>query len=159
MAYKLEISHWMKHNVVSINQTASVKEAATTLVDKRIGTLPVLDALDHLVGVLTITDIVHLFEPGFVSLLENIDFVKDFGALKTPSKEDIERMEKLTVADIMEPPVFVEEDCSLLRAMSVIEKHELTDLLVVRGEHLIGIASRVDIGGAFLTDWLAQKPH
>ena len=32
--------------------------------------------------------------------------------------------------------------------------HQLRDLLVVRGGRLVGIASRVDIGRAFLTKWL-----
>jgi CBS domain-containing protein len=35
------------------------------------------------------------------------------------------------------------------------EKHRMRDLPVVKEGKLIGIASRVDIGRAFLSSWLA----
>ena len=154
MTDKLEIGDWMKRDVVVIDASASVKEAATLLVDRRVGTLPVVDEAGLLIGVVTTACITQIFLPDFVSLLEDFDFVQDFGALKTPSEKDLERVETLSVTDIMEAPVAVEENCPLIRALSVMEKQVLGDLLVVRGERLVGIASRVDIGRAFLTKWL-----
>ena len=50
-------------------------------------------------------------------------------------------------------PVVVEDTCELIRALSVMEKHNLGDLLVVKEGKLVGIASRVDIGRAFLISW------
>lgn len=151
----LRIGTWMKRDVVAVQASTSVKEAAALLVDRRVGTLPVVDEARMLIGILAIADITHIFLPDVVSLLDDIDFVKDFGALKTPSERDLERAETLTVADIMEEAVSVEEDCSLLRALSVMEKHNLRDLPVVtRRGQLAGIASRVDIGRALLTNWL-----
>jgi CBS domain-containing protein len=158
MVDKTIIDAWMKRDVVTIDASASVKEAASFLVDRRVGTLPVVDEAGMLVGMITTTDIIHCFLPDFVSLLEDFDFVEDFGALKEPSKEDLERVETLFVTDIMMTPVTVEEDCSLIRALSVMENHNLSDLLVVRNGRLAGIASRVDIARAFLTDWLARAP-
>ena len=155
MTDDLEIGTWMQRDVVAVHTLTSVREAAVLLVDRKVGTLPVVDEAGVLIGVTSITDIVHIFLPDFVSLLEDIDFVQDFGALKTPSKENLERAEALSVASIMEEPVAVEEDCSLIRALSVMEKHNLRDLPVVRDGRLVGIASRVDVGRAFLTTWLA----
>lgn len=155
MSDDLEIGTWMKRDVVFVHASSSVKEAAALLVDRKVGTLPVVAKDGILIGVISITDIVHIFLPDFVSLLTDIDFVKDFGAFEAPSKEDLERAETLSVADIMEAPVAVEEDCSLVRALSVMEIHNLRDLPVVRDGQLVGIASRVDIGRAFLTAWLA----
>ncbi len=157
MTNNLIIGAWMKRDIVAVQASLSVKEAAALLVDRRVGTLPVLDEDGVLIGVTSITDITHIFLPDFVSLLVDIDFVKDFGALKTPSKENLERAETLTVADIMEEPTAEEEDCSLVRALSVMEKHNLADLLVVRDRQLVGIASRVDIGRAFLTTCLEAE--
>ena len=157
MTDNLKIGAWMKRDIVTVHASMSVKEAAALLVDRRVGTLPVLDEDGVLIGVTSITDITHIFLPDFISLLADIDFVKDFGALKTPSKENLERAETLTVADIMEEPMAEEEDCSLIRALSVMEKHNLVDLLVMRDRQLIGIASRVDIGRAFLTTWLETE--
>ncbi len=107
-------------------------------------------------GILTsTTDIIHIFLPDVVSLIDDIDFVKDFGAIKKPAPRDLKQAETLVVVDIMKQPVSVEEECSMLRALSMMEKHNLQDLPVVtKGEHLVGIASRVDIGRALLTNWL-----
>ena len=153
----LKIGAWMKRDIIAVQASMSVKEAAALLVDRRVGTLPVLDEDGVLIGVTSITDITHIFLPDFVSLLADIDFVKDFGALNTPSGENLKRAETLTVADIMEEPMAAEEDCSLVRALSVMEKHNLADLLVVRDRQLVGIASRVDIGRAFLTTCLEAE--
>ncbi len=156
MDAKLKIGAWMKRGVVAVHASASVKEAAALLVDRKVGTLPVVDEAGKLIGVTSISDIYQIFLPDFVSLLADIDFVKDFGALETPSAEDLERAETLTVADIMVTPVAIKEDCSLIRALSVMEKHNLRDLLVVKEGKLVGIASRVDIGRAFLTAWMVK---
>ena len=154
MADNLEIRECMKTEVVAVGPSTSVKYAAALLAEKRVGTLPIVDEEGTLLGVTSITSIVQIFLPDFVALLENIDFVKDYGALKTPSKEDCRRAANLTVTDIMNEPVAIEEDSSLIRALSVMEKHDLRDLPVVREGRLVGIASRVDIGRAFLESWL-----
>ena len=151
MVTKLRIGPWMKREVVSTLASTSVREAAALLVDKRVGTLPVVDEEGTLIGIACITDIVRIFLPDFVSLMEDISFVKDFGARDIPSEEDLARIESLSVADIMEEPVSVEEDCSVLRAISVMDKHNLRDMPVVKDGHLVGIVSRVDVGRAFLT--------
>ena len=69
----------------------------------------------------------------------------------------MEKAESLLVADIMEEPVSVEVDCSLIRALSFMEKHKIQDLPVVREKKLVGIVSRVDIERAFLSTWLASN--
>jgi CBS domain-containing protein len=157
MVDNLQIRECMKREVVFVEPSTSVKHAAALLIEKRVGTLPVVDKERKLLGLTSITQIVHIFLPDFVSLLEHIDFVKDYGALKTPSREDCERAETLSVADIMDQPVAVEEGSSLVRALSVMEKHSLRDLPVVREGRLVGIASRVDIGRAFLEKWLGTS--
>jgi CBS domain-containing protein len=154
MVSNMGICECMKQEVVSIGPSASVRSAAALLAERRVGTLPVVDEEGKLLGVTSITRIVSIFLPNFVALLENIDFVKDYGALETPTQEDCRRAEALTVADIMDEPVAVEEDSSLIRALSVMEKRSLRDLPVIREGRLVGIASRVDIGRAFLENWL-----
>ncbi len=134
-----------------------MQDAAQIVVEKQVGTLPVVDEQGVLIGVTRVYDVLKVFMPDFVSLLENIDFVKDFGAFETPSGGDLERAEGLSVADIMGAPVAVEEDSSLIRALSVIEKYGLLDLPVVKESKLVGIASRVDIGRAFIAGWQTYR--
>jgi CBS domain-containing protein len=149
------IGDWMKREVVAVRPSTSIREVAALLIDRKVGTLPVVDEAGMLIGILPITDILHIFLPDVLSLIDDIDFVKDFGAIKKPAPRDLKQAETLVVDDIMEEPVSVDEECSLLRALSMMEKHNLQDLPVVtkRGQ-LAGIASRVDIGRALLTNWL-----
>jgi CBS domain-containing protein len=147
----------MKRKVIFGHPDMTVKEAALLMAQHNVGTLPVVDVASVLVGVTTMRDVVQIFLPTFVPLLSNIRFVKDYGDLGTPSREDIDRAESLLVADIMEEPVSVEIDCTLIRALSFMEKHKIRDLPVVKEGKLVGIASRVDIGRAFLSTWLAAQ--
>ncbi len=77
------------------------------------------------------------------------DFVEDFGALKVPSEEVFHRADTVTLAEIMTEPTAAEEDSSLIKASSLMIKQDLINLPVVQDGRLVGIASRVDIGGAF----------
>jgi CBS domain-containing protein len=147
----------MKHRVVYGHPNMTVKEAALLMADNNVGTLPVVDEASTLVGVTTMREVIHMFLPDFVSLLSNIGFVKDYGDWATPSRETIQEAERLLVADIMHEPVSVEEDCTLIRALSFMEKHRIRDLPVVKERKLVGIASRVDIGRAFLSSWLRDQ--
>ena len=148
-----QISKWMKHNVVFAEADMTVREAAVLVMEKKVGTLPVVDEAGTLVGVISMGDIIQILLPDFVSLLSDIGFIKDYGALESPSLENLEEVGRLSVADIMRDPVVVEDNCALIRALSVMEKHKLRDLLVVKEGKLVGIASRVDIGRAFLINW------
>jgi len=151
------ISSCMKRNVVTARPETTIREVAALLIEKRVDTLLVVDETGRLVGLITIMDVVQIFFPDFVSLLPNIDFVKDFGARKKPSTGSLEKAEILLVRDIMGKPVAVEEESSLLRALSVIYKHNLSDIPVLKAGNLVGIASRMDIGQVFLMEWLKSQ--
>jgi CBS domain-containing protein len=90
--------------------------------------------------------------PDFVSFIEDVDFVHDFGAVETtrPSAEALAR----PVTTLMEPIITVPEDCGLLRAYALMLQHQLHDMPVVSAdEKLVGMASRVDIGTAIISAW------
>jgi CBS domain-containing protein len=114
--------------------------------------LPVINAEGKLVGVLQLRDLLTLILPAFTSLMEDFDFVGDFGAMESiqPSQEIISKQ----VSEVMEPAVSVDISCGLSRAFALLHRHNLTDLPVVNSEnHLVGIASRVDVGTALLKKW------
>jgi CBS domain-containing protein len=149
----------MKRTVIYGHPETTIREAALLMAENNVGTLPVVDGTSVLVGVTTMRAVIHIFLPDFVSLLSNIDYVKDYGDLGTPSRESMQRAESLSVADIMEEPVSVEDDCALIRALSFMDKYRIRDLPVVKEGKLVGIASRVDIGRAFLSTWLTAQDH
>ena len=78
----MHIRDCMKRNVVSVSTDTTLGEAVKLLVQKHIGTLPVVDDQRKLVGMLSMADVLELFLPDFVRLIDNVDFVHDFGALE-----------------------------------------------------------------------------
>lgn len=148
------LQQWMKRKVISARSDMTLRQAAGLIVTHHIGTLPVVDGDGKYIGLVRLQDILGVFLPDFVALLGDIDFVHDFGALEAFQPEDEARAERLTVRELMQPPVGVQEDCGLLRALATINSHALTDLPVVDTDgRLVGIASRVDIAVAFLSTW------
>jgi CBS domain-containing protein len=147
----------IKPKVIFGHPEMTVREAAVLMAENKVETLPVVNGALALVGVTTMRDVIQIFLPDFVSLLSNIGFVKDYGDLGTPSRESVQRAECLLVGDIMGDPVSVENDCTLIRALSLLHKHKIRDLAVVKDGKLVGIASRVDIGRAFLSTWLTSQ--
>jgi CBS-domain-containing membrane protein len=155
----LTIADCMKRQVVSVSASATVREVAQVVTEKRVGTLPVTDDQGVLIGVTRISDVLGVFMPDFVTLMDNIDFVQDFGALRDLRPKDVPQAAELTVRDIMHSPVAVEEECGLLRAAAVMVKHQVRDLPVVDNQgRLVGIASPVDIAVAFLSTWATDGP-
>lgn len=148
----MNVTSCMKHNVVSIHVTATIREAAAILVKKHIGVLPVVDNDDRPVGVIGIRDMLTLELPDFVTFLADVDFVHDFGAVEEihPSVRTLNK----TVKTLMKPAVTVDEDCGLLRAYALLLQHNLHDMPVISKDgKLVGITSRVDIGVTILSTW------
>lgn len=153
----MEIRDCMKRNVFSIASTATIRQAAALIAERHIGLLPVLDEQDKPIGVIRLADLLSLELPDFFNLLPDVDFVHDFGAVETtrPTPEQVDR----PVTTLIEPRIFVEETCGLLRAYALMVKHNLHDLPVVsKTGALVGIASRVDIGVAILSTWKSIEP-
>src|ERR671922_1807332 len=148
----MNISTYMKRNVISIFETATIREAAAVFVENHIGLLPVLDKEGKPVGVVRLRDLLSLELPDFVSFFADVDFVHDFGAVETtrPSADALEQ----SIQTLMKPAITVPEDSGLLRAYALMLQHDLHDIPVVSAaEKLVGIASRVDIGTAILSTW------
>jgi CBS domain-containing protein len=153
------IGSCMKRHVVTVSPTTTAQEAARIVVTSHVGTLPVVDDSGALVGVVRLEDLLRVFMPDFVALMDNIDFVRDFGAMETLQPQDVPEAALLTMHDLMQTPVAVEQTCGLLRAFAAMTKHEVRDLPVVnRAGALVGIASRVDIAAAFLAPWTQAEP-
>ncbi|MBI5933987.1 MAG: CBS domain-containing protein [Chloroflexi bacterium] len=152
----MTVSSCMKRNVISIHASDTVRAAAAIFVQKHIGLLPVVDDGKKVIGVVGLRDLLTLEMPDFVSFIEDVDFVHDFGAVET-TRPEAESLDK-PVTSILKSVFTVEEDCGLLRAYALMLQHNLHDMPVVnkKGE-LVGITSRVDIGVKILSSWSAVE--
>jgi CBS domain-containing protein len=142
----------MKKVIITIPVTATVGDAANLFCANHVGTLPVVDEGGRLVGILLLRDLIHLIMPAFVDLIEDIDYVGDFGAMENyePAEDDLMQ----SISEVMEEPTSVRENSGLVRAFSFIDKHQLLDLPVVNKDgQLVGLASRVDMGRELLNTW------
>ena len=148
----MNISKYMKRNVVSIPETSTIREAAGVFVKEHIGLLPIIDQNKKLVGVVGLRDLLSLELPDFVNFVADLDFVHDFGAVETtrPSAEVLDQ----SITTLMKPPITVFEESGLLRAYALMLQHNLHDMPVVSADgKLVGMASRVDIGTAIVSTW------
>lgn len=148
----MNISDCMKRNVISISETATVREAATIFAKKHIGLLPVVNIDMKVVGVVGLKDLLSLKLPDFVRFIADVDFVHDFGAVETssPSSDDLDE----SITTLMKDAITVEESCGLTRAYALMLQHNLHDMPIVSSdEKLVGVSSRVDIGTAILSAW------
>jgi CBS-domain-containing membrane protein len=148
----------MKRRVVTVSAETTVQEAVRLVVDEHVGTLPVVDEKGKLTGVVRLYDLVGVFMPDFVALLDNIDFVRDFGALERGETRVMVEVGGRTMAELAGPPVAVEEESGLMHALATIVKHQLQDLPIVDNTgRLVGIASRVDMAVAFFAVRTAEE--
>ena len=148
----MNISQCMKRNVVSIPETCTIREAAAIFVKAHVGLLPIVDPHNKLVGAVGLRDLLSLELPDFISFIEDLDFVHDFGAVETtrPSAEVLDG----SIQTLMKPPIMVPEYSGLLRAYALMLQHQLHDVPVVSEDgRLVGMASRVDIGTAIVSAW------
>lgn len=149
----MKVNEFMKPNVISISVAATIAEAADLLAQHHIGTLPVVDGQNKLVGILHLSDLLELVMPVFVNLVQDFDFIReDFGDYEElrPSPETAAQ----SVTKLMEPPYSVSANAGLLLAFATMKKHDLYDLPVVNNSNeLVGLASRVDVGTALLSRW------
>ncbi len=139
----------MKERAISIGADETLESAMRLFVEERIGVLPVVDDQQRLVGVLGLDEVLALALPAFIKMMEDYDFVGDFGAVELARIDDSVRRQR--VGSLMREATSVQKDCKLVRAHAVMRQHNLRDLPIVDGEgRLVGVASWVDVGTAFL---------
>ena len=148
----MTVRDYMKQKVFSVRQDATVEMAAAVIRKHRVGTLPVVDLENKLVGMLRLESLLALVMPDFVHLIEHFEFAHNFGSLERTKPEPDSL--KHIVAEIMEEPVSVTLDSGILRAAAVLHFRDLRDLPVVDSENtLVGLVSHVDLGIALMKSW------
>jgi CBS-domain-containing membrane protein len=142
----------MKTQVFSIHIDETIAVAARLMQKHHIGTLPVVDTNNKLIGILTLQSLLRIVLPDFIEFINHFSFINNLGAFETkiPSQSEL----AIHIKEIMHTPVFVQNDWGLLHAAAILHNEDLADIPVVdSAKRLVGIASNVDIGTAIIQGW------
>lgn len=148
----LIVKDYMCPNPMGVYPSTSFRDLAKMFNKNSFDVFPVIDEEKHLLGVVSRTDLLHIFLPQYFSLLDDFSYLKDFGALEL-DKEAIIMLERLYVVDdlMTKEAITVTKDTSLMKSIALMKKYRIRALPVINKENkLIGIITRTDILKAFL---------
>jgi len=139
----------MTKNVIFCSPFDSIKEAARLMYLNGLSGLPVVDELDHVVGIVTEQDLVKMEEP--VHIPKILGILGSFVYLDNPANGDeIEKqLEVLTatkVQGVMTTPVITAGPDDSIETLAEIFLHKKANPVpVIENNKLAGIVSRADI--------------
>ncbi|MDX1377444.1 MAG: CBS domain-containing protein [Anaerolineales bacterium] len=152
----MTIARCMKSTVISVSQTATIREVADIFVSKHIRLIPVVDQDKKVLGSVRVHDMLGLAMPDFIQFIADVGYVQDFGAVERFRPEA--KVLNSSITTIMKKAVTVPRSCKLLRAYSLMRQNGLNDLLVVSSKNvLIGAGSLEDVSALILSDWRKVK--
>lgn len=123
----MHVRDLMTTDVVAVGTTTSVRDAARMMFRYRVSGLPVIDADDRVLGIIT--------EGDFLSL--------ELKRAETGGAPEF-------VGEVMSPSVLgVPPDLEILDAARFMESHDVKRIVVVEEGKMVGIISRFDIVAAF----------
>mgnify|MGYP001604538388 CR=1 FL=1 len=129
-----------------------VRDVASVMCLNKISGMPVVDAGEKLVGVISEKDVLHAMFPTLDDMMENPKPV-DFEALEREYKDIV----NLKVSELMSQRVFtVEPDMPLLRAASIMFRNRIRRIPVSQGDKLVGIVSVGDVHKAIFKQNLTK---
>ena len=139
----------MTTNVISVRPDTTAAEIAALLLERRISAVPVIDDAGRLVGVVSESDL--LRHPPADS--PRAWWLRLFDATR-PTLEDVAKSKSLPASELMTHNVVaVIEDAPLQIVATLLLRHRVKRVPVVRDRQVVGIVSRSDV-----LRGLADKP-
>ncbi len=138
----------MTRRVQSISADATVLDAARVMLKRHISGLPVVDRAGALVGIITEGDLLRRSETGTEKHRPRwIEFVLGPGR----AAAEFSHAHGRKVSEVMTPePHSVREDAPLDEVVTVMERHRIKRVPVVRDGKVVGIVSRANLMQALL---------
>lgn len=143
----MKVKDFMIQDVISVNENDTIKKLLNTLVENKIGGVPVVDSDGKLVGMISDGDVLRTIQPkdtvvyDYFSLMaytyekgnlaKVLDTIKDQPLLKMAKKRGI---------------VTVKEDDDIETALKLLAKHHFKKIPVIDEQRkVVGVISRGDI--------------
>jgi len=132
----------MYTQVVTVKQTATLRELNELLQKRGVSSLPVVDEGGRVVGMVTEGDLIRAVLPGYMELYENSLYLHDFEYLE----ERVHHVEEMLVKEIMARKVIsIAEDTPILQIGSTFLLRGVDRLPVMRENRLVGMVGRNDV--------------
>jgi CBS domain-containing protein len=139
----MEAHDVMTTNVISVTPDANIREAAKLLIDHRISAVPVIDRSGKLVGIISEGDLMR--RPESETEHRRSWWLSLFMQPEAQTHEYV-KIHGRRAADVMTTDVItVDEHTSLEHVATVLEKHRIKRVPVIRGGKVVGIVSRADL--------------
>jgi CBS domain-containing protein len=139
---RMEVRDFMTTQVVTIHPDSPVRDAARLMLECKISGLPVVDASDHVVGIVTEHDLLRRTDrpgskpPHWLQLMTEPAEI---------TNESV-RFQEAKVEEVMtRHPLTIMENTPIETACCLIEKSGIKRLPVVRDGRLVGIVARADL--------------
>lgn len=127
--------------VATIAAGATVQEAAKLMIERRISALPVLDAKDRVVGIVSEGDLVRRSELGTAA--PRSWWLRVFAE---DTARDYVKTHSDSVREVMTCPVITVRRATPLREVArLLEKHRIKRVPVLEAGRLVGVVSRADL--------------
>ncbi|RMF18586.1 MAG: CBS domain-containing protein [Deltaproteobacteria bacterium] len=132
----------MTTGLVTARESDLIQSVVLKMVNRNCGIIPVVDDMDHLLGVIALRDILLPLYPNYGDYIHDNVHSRDFVAMEDGYPDVLNKR----AADLMtRNPLTVSPDDPILKAASLMGLKNLRRIPVVEDDRLVGIVSISDI--------------
>jgi CBS domain-containing protein len=136
----------MTKDVITVKKETTVRELAELFTSRRIGSIPVVDDDNNLIGIVSESDLIeqdkNFHIPTVISLFDWIIYLES----EKKFEKELKRMTAQTVGDIYTQEVeTVSPDMSISDIADIMSNRKIHSLPVVEGKKIVGVVSRIDL--------------
>lgn len=140
LASKISVSDVMTRDVIAVRRDADIHEVIRLLSENKVSGLPVIDGENHVIGIVTEADILHMM--GIKGENRFKDILRHLLGEPLPKRRAGDKVDDFMVS----PPITTRPDADIRLVASIMAQRRIKRLPVVDDENkLIGIISRADI--------------
>jgi CBS domain-containing protein len=145
----LKVADMMTRDMTAVSETAPLRDVAKMLSRRRLGGVPVVDEEQHVVGYISVKDIIESVLPGQLSSTTNVIFVRNWAQTSARLSQAGEQL----VRDFMSrEPVCVSEEDTMVKIAELMVRDRKKVLPVLRDKKLIGVVTRADLCRALMNE-------
>lgn len=136
----------MEREVITVAPETTIEELAKVLLEHRISGVPVVDASNKLIGIVTEGDLLHKQTtpetPGINLILGGLAYMKEYEKYTS----DLKKLSALTASEIMTQKLaIVRENTTVKEIATIMVDKNINRVPVVENGILVGLVSRADV--------------